>query len=194
MKKFFAILMATILTTNAAFALDKAVVKMGPVSFKSISGKTGASLVAQQVGDQMQITIGGLKQKGRKISSGTLTVFLPMTAINAGLSKNQKFTVVTTDNDTGADNEAIILPLGTSTKIKGLSSTTTSVTIGSEDSTGSGTLKLVKYNSETKELKFLLKGKVRPYSKTVTKGTDVTGPTDVNKNLVVKANVVITLP
>ena len=43
------VLLLAVFAFNSVMAKDKAVVKMGPVKFKSITGKTGASLVAAQV-------------------------------------------------------------------------------------------------------------------------------------------------
>lgn len=181
MKKL--VLLVALFLSLPASAMDKGKVKMGPISFKSVSNGSGSSVAAVSQADRIQITVGGSKG----FNAGTLTIFLPSSAIDT-LSKGDKFSVTSTGND--EVNSASIILLGTKSKVnrKTFSVSSTGVSSGN-DSIGSGSLTVKGYDSNTKVLKFSLKAKVSPWTFSKN-GTN----TEKTNNLPVKANVVVTLP
>lgn len=160
---------------------DKAVVKYGAIKFKSVQGKNGSSIAAADQGDVKNITLGGLKRKGRKISSGTLTILIKQSVIDS-LEKGDKFDVVGLGNDT-TSSPVVVTFQGQKTKLKGFSPKTTAFT-ATGDTTLQGKLKVKKYNAETGDIRFMLKAKARGYTKT--KNSVNSEP---SKPIKVKANV-----
>lgn len=162
MKKIFYSLLALTLLVTPAFAKDKGVVKFSNIKFKSISGKSGSSVAATTIGDKIQITVGGTAGK-KAISSGALTVFLDQDIIDS-LEKGDTLDVSST-GDSVQDGTANVLFLGTKVKIAGFS-TKTSGAATNNDSEADGTFKVIKYDSDSKVLKFSIKANISPWSKT----------------------------
>ena len=163
-----------------AFAVDKGIAKVGPVSLKSVSNSEGASSIAATlIGDTYQITLSGAVG----LSSGVVSVYLPFDTI---FTKGQEFDVTSSgDEATGSAN---ILFLVQKTQIKGSSAVITGYSTDN-DSEATGKLKIVAYNTETKELKFTLSAKVAPYIRTVNLAAKT-----ITQPIQVTANIVITLP
>lgn len=186
MKRFFVLLLSLFFLAMPSMAANRAVVGLGVVKFKSTSG--GESVVAANIADQIQITIGGSKGT----SSGTLTVFLPQ-ALVASLEKGTKLDVTSTGDESDAEAVNIVF-LGTKISINGTNSTTTGVA-SNNDSQATGQFNVVQYDPETKELKFSLNAKVAPWTQQVTKGIGGSPTTkEVSKPIKVNAQVVVTLP
>lgn len=162
MKKIFYSLLALTLTLSPVLAKDKGVVKFSNIKFKSISGKTGSSIAATTVGDKVQITIGGTAGT-KSVSSGTLTVHLDQSSIDE-FDKGTQLDVSST-GDSVQDGTAYVLFLGTKIKISGFSSSTTGAATNN-DSEADGSFKVIKYNPDTKELKFAINAKVSPWTRT----------------------------
>lgn len=162
MKKIFYSLLALTLFTSPVLAKDKGVVKFGSIKFNSVSGKSGASILATTVGDKVQITIGGTSGT-RTISAGTFTVFLDSDLIDT-LEKGDTLDVSAT-GDSVQDGTANVLFLGTKIKINGFSSSTTGAATNN-DSEATGTFKVVKYDPDTKVLNFTINAKVSPWTQT----------------------------
>lgn len=186
MKKIFYSLLALILLASPVIAKDKGIVKFSNIKFKSVSGKSGASILATTIGDKIQITVGGTAGT-KNISAGTFTVFLDADQID-DLEKGDTLEVSST-GDSVQDGTANVLFLGTKVKIAGFSTKTTGAATNN-DSEADGSFKVVKYNSETKELKFTINAKVSPWTQTNSNNsTEV-----VTKAAKLIAAVVVTLP
>ena len=181
MKKIFCVL-SVLLMCSAVFAKDKAKVKFGFVAYRSVSNSEGGnSVAAVQLADRINITLGGAKGT----VSGTLTVILPTNAVEL-LEKGTKLDITSTANEDV--NQAVIVFQGQKTKINGLNTKTTGIT-STDDTSATGTLTVVNYDSDTRELKFKLKAKASPWAKSTSNGNK-----DVSKAVPVRANVVVTLP
>ena len=183
MKKFNGLLLAlsVLLLCSPVFAKDKAKVKFGFVGFKSVASGDGNSVAAVEQADRINITLGGAKGT----VSGTLTVILPTNAVEL-LEKGTKLDITSTANEDV--NQAVIVFQGQKTKINGLNTKTTGIT-STDDTSATGTLTVVNYDSDTRELKFKLKAKASPWAKSTSNGNK-----DVSKAVPVRANVVVTLP
>ena len=179
LKSFF-VLLITVFLTQPSFAKDKGVAKVGPVTLKSVTNSEGGSSVAAaNVGDQIQISLGGAVG----LSSGVFTIFLPA---SANFEKGAEFSLTSTGNDT--EGTAILNFLVQRTQIRGSSAVITGYATNN-DSAGSGKLKVIAYDPDTKELKFNVTGKVAPYTRTVNLASK-----DITKPIPVTANIVVTLP
>lgn len=186
MKKIFYSLLALVLLGSPVLAKDMGVVKFSDIQFKSVSGKSGASILAATIGDKVQITVGGTSGT-RTISAGTFTLFLDSDLIDS-LEKGDTLDVSST-GDTIQDGTANVLFLGTKIKIAGFSSSTTGAATNN-DSEANGTFKVIKYNSDTKVLKFSVNANISPWTKTNTNNsTEV-----VTKAAKLTAVVEVTLP
>jgi hypothetical protein len=177
------ILLALVFTSflvQPAFAADKGIAKVGPVSLKSVNNSEGASSIAATlIGDSYQIALGGAVG----LSSGVVSVYLPSDTV---FTKGQEFDVTSSgDEATGSAN---ILFLVQKTQIKGSSAVITGYSTDN-DSEATGKLKVVAYNPETKELKFTLSAKVAPYIRTVNLAAKT-----ITQPIQVTANIVVTLP
>jgi hypothetical protein len=179
LKILFALVFTSFLM-KPAFAADKGVAKVGPVPLKSVSnGEGGSSVAATLLGNTYQISLGG----AIGLSSGVVSIYLPS---NTVFEKGQTFDVTSSgDEVTGSAN---ILFLVQKTKIKGSSAVVTSYST-SNDSQATGTLKVVAYNPETKELKITLTAKLSPYIRTINLAAKT-----ITKPIPVNANIVVTLP
>ena len=104
------------------------------------------------------------------------------------LEKGDRLDVSAT-GDSVQDGTANVLFLGTKIKINGFNSSTTGAATNN-DSEATGSFKVVKYDSETKELKFTINAKVSPWTQTNSdNSTEV-----VTKAAKLIAVVVVTLP
>lgn len=179
------ILLALVFTSfliQPAFAVDKGIAKVGPVTLKSVTNdEGGSSVAAANVGDQIQITLGGTLG----LSSGTFTIFLPADAV---FEKGSRFSLTSNANDSDIEATAVINFLVQKTQIKESSAVITGYATNN-DSVGSGKLKVIAYDPDTKELKFNITGKVAPYTTTVNLASK-----DITKPIPVTANIVVTLP
>ena len=96
-------------------------------------------------------------------------------------------------DDSEGDSSVSLTLLGTSIKIKGTSTTTTSYA-SNNDSTAQGKFKVVDYNPSTKVLKFTLSAKLNPYTLTTTKVGQAAENRVVEKAMAVSVKAEITLP
>ncbi len=187
MKKFIYLVLALMFVASPVLAADKATVGLGSIHFKSTSSGGNSSVVAANLGNTVQIAVGG----SQGTSAGTLTVYLSSATV-AALAKGQKLDVIASGNS--ADSSAAqILFLGTKVNVNGLNSTTLGV-VSNDDTVASGTLTVVNYNSDTKELKFSLSANAKPYTQTSSKLGGSTTSKDINKAIKITANVIVTLP
>lgn len=188
MKKIISACLMLILTTVPCLAADKAAFQVGSVTLKSTSSGGNDSVAAATQGSFLNITIGGTKGT----SSGVLTLLIPSSEI-ANFAKGYTLDLTASGNNGESDNEGLVTFLVTKVKVNGFNSSTTSY-VTTEDSVGTGTITIASYDAETKTLKFNLNGKVGPY--TVSKGQlGQTPDTDtVDKPILVKATVIVTLP
>ncbi len=188
MKKIIYLVLALIFIVSPVLAKDKATVGIGPIKFKSVSNSNGGnSVAAANLGSTVQIAIGG----SQGTSGGVLTVYLSNATI-AALEKGQKLNVIGSGNSSDS-TAAEILFLGTSVKVNGFSSTSTSIA-SNDDTVVNGKLTVVAYNSDTRELKFSLVATAKPYSKLTSKLGQSPISKDVNSPIKVTANVIVTLP
>ncbi|MFM7458069.1 MAG: hypothetical protein ACKO3R_05360 [bacterium] len=179
LKILFAVVITSFLI-QPTFAVDKGIAKVGPVSLKSVSNDEGASSIAATlVADTYQITLRGAVG----LSSGVVSIYLPADTV---FSKGQEFDVTSSGNE--VTDSANILFLVQKTQIKGSSAVITGYSTDN-DSEATGKLKVIAYNSETKELKFTLSAKVAPYIRTVNLAAKT-----ITQPIQVTANVVVTLP
>jgi len=167
---------------SPAMAADKAVVKVGSVQYKTTSSDGNSSIIAAEQANFVNITIGGSKG----FNSGTVTLLVPSSEL-ANPTKGQEISIFGTGND--ADNSVLVFLV---TKIQGLSG---SVGFSSNNDTSiTGDLKVVSYNSATKELKFTVKAKASPYSQVTTKFGGSSTTKDISKSIAISISGVVTLP
>ncbi len=188
MKKIISACLMLILTTVPCLAADKAAFQVGSVTLKSTSSGGSDSVAAATQGSFLNITIGGTKGT----SSGALTLLIPSSEI-ANFEKGYTLDLTASGNDSDAGNQALASFLVTKIKVNGLNSTTTSYAT-TEDSVGTGTVKIASYDAETKTLKFNLNGKVGPYTSSKAKLGQTPDTETVTKPITVKATVIVTLP
>ena len=178
MKKIIYLAIALLFLNSPAFAVDKAKVQVG-----SASGIAKEGIAAGEQGNFINVTLGGIGKRG----SATVTMLIPSNFSTEAGSEIDLFSVV----GEAAENNPGEIALGFfASKIAGRSS------IGftaADDSVVTGKLKVISYNEETKELKFVLSATASPYTqvKTSLSGSETTTPT---KNLVIKAQGIVTLP
>lgn len=191
MKKTITILLgALLLASTPALAKDKAVVKFGPIKFKSTTSGDSDSVVGVQTGNNIQITVGG-SSGTTNVSSGTFTIFFLASELD-NFTKGYKLDLASIGDDTGDGGEAIVTFLGTKIQIKGFSSTTTGIASVNE-SEALGTFTVLSYDPTSKVLKFKLAGKVQPYSSSKTKLGQTPNTVTVNKPLAVNVTGEVTL-
>lgn len=176
--KLLTVLFALSLMTMPSFAADKGTAKIGSISIKSVSNDEGASIAASTVGSLLLVTLGG----SIGLSSGVISFYLP----NTEFTKGQEFDLTSEANDTS--DSAVINFLVQKTQIKGTSAVITSYST-SGDSVGSGKLKIISYDPDSKELKFNVTGKVAPYIRSINLAAK-----DIDKPIAVTANISVTLP
>lgn len=177
--KLLVILFALSLMTMPSFAADKGTAKVGSISLKSVSNDEGGnSVAASTVGSLLLVTLGG----SIGLSSGVISFYLP----NTEFTKGQEFDLTSEANDTS--DSAVVNFLVQKTQIKGTSAVITSYST-SGDSVGSGKLKIISYDPDSKELKFNVTGKVAPYIRSINLAAK-----DIDKPITVTANISVTLP
>jgi hypothetical protein len=178
MKKIIYLVIALLFLNSSAFAADKAKVQVG-----SVSGVAKEGIVAVVQGDFINVGLAGVGKKG----VATVTILLPSTFSTEKGSETDLFSLVG-ESDDDNPGEAALGFLGT--KVVGRSG------LGfapADNTVVTGKLKVVFYDEETKELKFVLSATASPYTqvKTTLSGSETTTPT---KNLVIKAQGIVTLP
>jgi hypothetical protein len=184
MKKLLCLLSILFLTVSAAQA-NSARVKYGPVQYPS---KQGA--VVSLVGSNVQVTLGGNTKNGSNV--GIFTISIPASQLGE-LSKGKRFDVISTGDGSQADAVSILF-LGTKINVNGRNTTITGIS-STNDTTANGNFRVVNYNQNTKQLRFNLVARAKPYSRQVTKGIGGSPQTKViNKNLPVKVQGTVTLP
>lgn len=187
MKKIFGLLILSLLVLGPVSAKDKAVIKVGSVSLKSTSSGDSDSVAGASQGSFINVSIGGTKG----VSAGTMTILFPSSEL-ANFTKNYTLDLKGPANDGSSTKEALVTFLVTKTKVNGLNSTVTGYASVNE-SVGSGTMKIISYNSDTGELKFTVNGSVNPYSQSKTKLGQTPQSSTVNKAIKVQANVTVTI-
>ena len=174
--------LSVLLLCSPVFAMDKAKVKFGFVSYRSIANNSGGnSVAAVEQGDRINISLGG----ARGTTSGVLTVLIPSSIVDS-LKKGTKLNVTATGNEDA--NQAVIVFQGQRTKINGLNTRTTGIT-STNDTTARGKLTVTKYDSVTKELRFRLNAKAAPWTRSTNDNQK-----EISKSVPVRASVVVTLP
>ena len=183
MKRIVYVLVAFIFTATVVQAANKIKVKYGPIKYKA----TNSAASVSAVGSDILIVAGG--NKGT--TSGTFTITLDDNELSQ-LAKGLKLGVVGVGNDSDNDNAVTILFQGLKVKIKGTSSTSTGYS-STNDTKATGVFKVLKYNEETRELKFSLVAKASPYTRSKAKlGGSPTNKT-VTKSLPIKVTGTVTL-
>jgi hypothetical protein len=181
MKKLLVLVL--LLLNLPVLADNKATVKFGPIQYVSTTGA-----VANDLAEDVIITLGG--NKGT--TSGTLAITLDSSEV-AQLEKGLELGVASVGDDSEGDSSVSLTLLGTSIKIKGTSTTTTSYA-SNNDSTAEGKFKVVDYNPSTKVLKFTLSAKLNPYTLTTSKLGQAGENKIVEKAMAVSVKAEITLP
>lgn len=177
MKKIIYLAMALLFLNSPAFAVVKARVKVG-----SVTGK-GETVVATVQGDFINLSLAVVGKKG----SATVTALLPA---NFSKEKDSYIELFSLVGETAEANPAEIALGFTSTRTKGENSVAISA---AENTVVTGKLKVISFDTATSVLKFVLRAKATPFTQveTTAEGSETTTST---KNLVIKAQGIVTLP